>query len=160
MHVIYHSTEDQLTAILMGKNDMTKIIYVLFGFFLFSQSAYADCETKINNVSDGASIKEALSCLEAEITEMKKTGVKIPKDVVLAFDDDRCPQGWEEYKQAYGKFIRGVDKSGKLIDPDGQRHPGTPQGDSYEKHTHTAHLQVGAEPPKGAGGARSSRAAG
>lgn len=54
----------------------------------------------------------------------------IPAGAVIAFNLEACPTGWTEYKPAYGRFIRGVDKSGEKIDPDGQRKPGGEQGDA------------------------------
>jgi hypothetical protein len=54
----------------------------------------------------------------------------IPAGAVIAFNLEACPTGWTEYKPAYGRFIRGVDKSGEKTDPDGQRKPGGEQGDA------------------------------
>src|SRR5215471_8524467 len=31
---------------------------------------------------------------------------------VMSFNRDSCPAGWKEYSPAYGRFIRGIDKSG------------------------------------------------
>lgn len=56
---------------------------------------------------------------------------------VVAFALSSCPNGWQEYKPAYGKFIRGIDKSGDKIDPDGYRNPGDPQEDTVGSHSHT-----------------------
>jgi len=61
----------------------------------------------------------------------------MPSRAVLAFDSNKCPTGWTEYTKAYGRFIRGVDKSGKAIDSDGLRSIGSKQGDSVIKHTHS-----------------------
>jgi hypothetical protein len=78
---------------------------------------------------------------------------------VVAFASDSCPQGWVEYKEAYGLFIRGIDKSGNNIDPSGLRKVGDPmQPDVVGPHTHTARMKLGAEPLDG--GARSGEAAG
>ena len=49
---------------------------------------------------------------------------------IIPFDTDNCPSGWIEFKPAYGRFIRGVDKGTKKIDPQGQRIVGSLQGDS------------------------------
>lgn len=35
-----------------------------------------------------------------------------------------------EFKPAHGRFIRGIDKSGNKIDPEGKRSPGKLQSDS------------------------------
>lgn len=62
----------------------------------------------------------------------------IPKNAVIAFDSDSCPLvGWEEYRPAYGRFMRGIDKSKQDIDPDGQRRPGSLQDDEFEEHVHS-----------------------
>jgi hypothetical protein len=76
----------------------------------------------------------------------------IPKGVVASFALSSCPENWAEYKPAYGRFIRGIDKSGNRIDPDGLRRVSEYQDDSFQNHTHsisnakTAHHdpQVGA----------------
>ena len=62
----------------------------------------------------------------------------LPVGAVVAFELDECPTpGWKEYKLAYGRFIRGIDKSGTKVDPDGKRKPGAPQEDSFKSHFHT-----------------------
>lgn len=60
----------------------------------------------------------------------------VPTGAVMAFNLTACPTGWSEYTQAYGRVIRGIDKSGTAIDPDGQRAPGAIQNDSLQNHTH------------------------
>lgn len=105
------------------------------------------------------SIQTSGPALQFYAPEAVKDYVTTPPGSVVAFNLSACPNGWSEYEEAYGRFIRGFDRSGK-IDPDGKRKLGIPQEDSFEKHIHKAHMQVGAEPPRGAGGALSSRAAG
>lgn len=61
----------------------------------------------------------------------------IPPGAVVAFELEVCPIGWEEYEKAYGRFIRGIDKSGEKVDPTGQRRPGTSQEDDFKSHNHT-----------------------
>ena len=76
--------------------------------------------------------------------------ISVPSGAVVAFDAKRCPnQGWEEYEHAYGRFIRGIDKSGKGIDPEGERVVGHFQEDASKKHAHTAKMEIGAEPLDG-----------
>ena len=36
----------------------------------------------------------------------------VPSGMVAAFNLTACPSGWTEYTPAYGRFIRGIDKSG------------------------------------------------
>jgi hypothetical protein len=59
-----------------------------------------------------------------------------PPNSVVAFNSNRCPEGWSEFTPLYGRFIRGVDKSGSKIDPDGQRPPAHIQGDMLAAHSH------------------------
>ncbi|QQG38125.1 MAG: hypothetical protein HYS26_01050 [Candidatus Kaiserbacteria bacterium] len=66
-----------------------------------------------------------------------------PSGAVMAFDLTACPSGWSEYTPAYGRFIRGIDKSGTSIDPSGQRAPGSTQGDDFGAHTHSAAIVAG-----------------
>ena len=64
------------------------------------------------------------------------------KKSVIAFASDKCPDGFYPYKKAQGRFIRGLDKSGK-IDPDGKRRSiGSFQDDSLKKHRHS-HDSIG-----------------
>ncbi len=89
--------------------------------------------------------------------QLQSVSINVPTNAVIAFNDDKCPDiGWEEYKPAYGHFIRGIDKSKS----GGQRLQGSQQQDSYPKHTHRAYMQVGAEPARASAGAKSHRAAG
>ena len=58
-----------------------------------------------------------------------------PSGAVIAFDLPGCPAGWTEYAQAYGRFIRGIDKSGRRTDPDGPRSAGSTQEDAIRNIT-------------------------
>jgi hypothetical protein len=58
-----------------------------------------------------------------------------PAGAVIAFDLSACPAGWTEYAQARGRFIRGIDRSGQNIDPDGQRSLGGTQEDAIQNIT-------------------------
>ncbi len=60
-----------------------------------------------------------------------------PPGSIVAFNSDRCPAGWNPYEAAYGRFIRGIDKSGTGIDPEGEREPGSPQEDQFQTHQHS-----------------------
>jgi hypothetical protein len=60
---------------------------------------------------------------------------------VLAFNSEKCPDGWEPYKEAYGRFLRGIDPTGsKNIDPGGRRKAGTTQEDAFRRHAHDTRL--------------------
>ncbi len=64
------------------------------------------------------------------------TASSVPSGAVMAFNLSACPTGWSEYAPAYGRFIRGIDKSGTNIDPSGQRSPGDVQADDFKTHSH------------------------
>lgn len=66
---------------------------------------------------------------------LQTTAVVMPAGAVIAFNLPACPAGWSEYKPAYGRFIRGIDKSGKKIDPDGQRKEESYQEDAIRNIT-------------------------
>lgn len=61
----------------------------------------------------------------------------IPTGAVIAFNSAQCPQGWEEYSLAYGRFIRGIDRGETKVDPEGERDPGSRQEDQFSSHSHT-----------------------
>ncbi len=66
-----------------------------------------------------------------------QTTAAVLTGAVIAFNSEACPAGWTEYKPAYGRFIRGIDKGGDKNkgDPDGQRHPGDSQNDAIRNIT-------------------------
>ena len=72
-----------------------------------------------------------------KIIEKAPAKIIIPSGAVVSFALDTCPDSWEEYELAYGRFIRGVDKSGQDRDSDGQRDVGSHQRDSMTPHSHT-----------------------
>lgn len=64
--------------------------------------------------------------------------ISVPSGAVVAFDAETCPsEGWKEYKAAYGRFVRGIDRSGSNVDPDGERNPGSLQEDEFKAHNHS-----------------------
>ena len=64
--------------------------------------------------------------------------ISVPPKAVIAFDSAKCPtEGWEEFKAAHGRFIRGIDRSGSKVDPDGEREPSSFQDDMLKSHKHT-----------------------
>lgn len=70
-------------------------------------------------------------------------GADVPFGAVVAFNAEVCPDGWEEFEKAYGRFVRGIDKSGGRVDPDGQRLPGVLQEDTFESHQHAERPAAG-----------------
>ncbi|MGR5448148.1 hypothetical protein ACPV47_24985 [Vibrio jasicida] len=67
----------------------------------------------------------------------------VPSGAVIPFDLSKCPEGWTEYALAYGRFIRGIDRSGANIDPDGERTLGDTQDDAIQVHTHERPYRIG-----------------
>ena len=61
-----------------------------------------------------------------------QTTAALPAGAVIAFNLDACPAGWAEFTSAHGRFIRGIDKSGKKIDPDGPRLRESTQEDAIQ----------------------------
>lgn len=86
----------------------------------------------VNEISGEVTIDKLSSALEPLV--MQKLSLK---NSVIAFYCDKCPPGWEEFKPAYGRFIRGIDRSDEKIDPEGERTPGSIQKDDLKKHSHT-----------------------
>ena len=77
--------------------------------------------------------------LESELKDLKTTIASMEgamKKSVISFARNKCPNGWSEYRQAYGRFIRGVDNSGANIDPFGKRDFGKIQEDAFQTHQH------------------------
>lgn len=65
-------------------------------------------------------------------TTQTTSAVSLPPRAVVAFNSQTCPAGWTEFTPAYGRFIRGFDKSG-AIDP--QRTLGSTQEDAMRNIT-------------------------
>lgn len=67
----------------------------------------------------------------------------VPPGAVLSFNLEECPgPDWKEFKLGYGRFVRGIDRSGDNIDPSGPRTPGSLQSDEMKSHTHTTTIMV------------------
>ncbi|TQI81169.1 hypothetical protein FHU10_3927 [Serratia fonticola] len=62
------------------------------------------------------------------------------QNAVIGFAQNKCPEGWSEYTNAYGRFLRGLDRSGQHIDPESGRAIGTVQEDMLKKHSHDISL--------------------
>lgn len=105
-------------------------------------------ETKVTEIANQAAIDSAndhiQNTLKVELANLNLANLEgaivkaaLPQGSIVAFNRQSCPTGWSEFQPAYGHFIRGIDKSGKAIDPDGQRAPGHLQTDELKKHMHT-----------------------
>ncbi|HDU8571233.1 TPA: hypothetical protein RG687_001003 [Vibrio parahaemolyticus] len=70
--------------------------------------------------------------------------ISVPAGAVVAFNTESCPEdgGWREYKAAYGRFIRGIDRSGDSIDPKGERSIGSLQEDAIKAHLHPTRIMI------------------
>ncbi len=81
--------------------------------------------------------KKSIASVQPQVEENQKRidtiqRMLIPAGAVLPFNLDQCPDGWKEYTPAYGRFIRGIDKTGK-VDSDGERKPGNLQEDQLKQ---------------------------
>ncbi|MFO0749972.1 MAG: hypothetical protein U1F43_30530 [Myxococcota bacterium] len=74
--------------------------------------------------------------VDSRLTDEAGVQITIPTGAVIPFDLDACPAGWTEFEPAYGRFIRGVDRSGSNRDPDGERPVRNVQADMFKAHTH------------------------
>lgn len=126
-----------------GKNAqyhaINRLSIIAIALTIFSTFTYAGCESSKNQ-------GEAIQCLEAKIAAINnkkpEATLSIPNGAVVAFDLSECPHGWKEYRKLYGRFIRGIDKSGEKRDPDGERDLGSYQPDAFASHSHTLPRQV------------------
>ncbi|TON07140.1 hypothetical protein CGH63_24055, partial [Vibrio parahaemolyticus] len=90
-----------------------------------------------NDIDSLSALSERSDNLEKQLDNYKSLEF-IPSGMVVAFAMEKCPnEQWLEYKEAYGRFVRGIDKSIKKVDPDGQRLPGNLQEDEFGMHTHS-----------------------
>ncbi len=80
-------------------------------------------------------LKPKVDAYIASVAENQLTEI-LPLGAVIPFALDTCPDGWEDFKPAYGRFIRGIDKSGENIDTDGRRNVESIQDDLLENHQH------------------------
>lgn len=109
---------------MISKNLTTAIGVIL----LSSGAAFAECKT----------IQEcANEAVQAAMTARAQVELSVPPGAVMAFALEECPKPyWTEYEPAYGRFVRGIDRSGSGLDPDGERVPGENQGDAFASHSH------------------------
>ena len=95
--------------------------------------------TLIKNIIIGvvASIVTTLLLLAGGLNGSKEIDIIIPKNSVIAFSQEKCPKGWKDFKPAYGRFVRGIDRNKVTLDPEGERTANSLQLDSLRKHKHT-----------------------
>lgn len=111
---------------------MRIMLTVLFPFISIPNLSLAQNAPPCESVIQCAQLAADSARLAAEAANRAP-----PTGAVVAFNLTACPMGWKEYEPAYGRFIRGIDKSGDGIDPRGPRTPGNLQGDQFEKHVHS-----------------------
>jgi len=75
-----------------------------------------------------------VSKLLEEIKSSSATNHILPAGAVVAFALIECPDGWGNYKEAEGMFLRGIDPSGKI---DAKRDYGVYQSDAIQNHRHS-----------------------
>ncbi|KZN64419.1 hypothetical protein [Pseudoalteromonas luteoviolacea] len=81
-----------------------------------------------------ALILAALGGVDVFITNFY-THLYIPKNAVMAFNmNNECPRGWDIWKQAEGRFLRGIEAKQNL-DPD-KRTAGSQQDEEVKNHNH------------------------
>lgn len=84
-----------------------------------------------------ASVATALLLLASGLLGSTKVDATIPKNSVMAFNQETCPEGWSDFTPAYGRFVRGIDRNNAPLDPAGERTVGSLQLDALAEHTHT-----------------------
>lgn len=87
---------------------------------MFSNSLFANCDNLINSMNDGASMKEAMKCLNKMQVKSKtekdiapKTDI-LPSKAVVAFNSDVCPSGWKTLVNGEGRVIVGSGRGNGL----------------------------------------------
>ena len=124
-----------------------KMIILSIYFVFYSTSVYSECST-VSECATEAMI--AAQAAQAAAQAAQKALIDaLPVGAVIAFDLDKCPKGWSEYKPAYGRFVRGVDRGRPKIDPQGERKAGHVQEDQLKSHYHTVANTAGGEWPHG-----------
>lgn len=108
----------------------------MYAMLMGSASAAAGCDVEPNAAAAIRCLEAKLSSLQASLDRSAAEWTKIPRGAVVPFDSAECPSGWTDYLPAQGRFVRGIDKTGAKIDPDGRRAPGALQQDEFAEHRH------------------------
>lgn len=82
-------------------------------------------------------LEQQVSILEKAEADEGDSLVQIPVGAVMAFNLSDCPDGWDDYELAWGRFIRGIDKGSTNLDPEGRRTLGSTQDEAFVAHNHT-----------------------
>ncbi|CAO4176017.1 hypothetical protein [Methylorubrum populi] len=84
---------------------------------------------KIPRICDETIMPSRADDLQSQLDKLKKS--------IVGFEAETCPDGWEAYEPAYGRFLRGINPSGSPVDPDGRRAAGSHQDDAIASHAHS-----------------------
>lgn len=103
-------------------------------FLLSVGTTAGDARNAFSVESVDEEIKNLRVDTDAKVMALKEAVNK--SGMVVSFASSSCPSPWIPYKPAEGRFIRGLDPSGK-VDADGVRVPGSTQEDSLKAHLHT-----------------------
>ena len=74
------------------------------------------------------------------------SGIFVPEGAVVAFVEESCPEGWKEYRNARGRFLRGVSAPDK-IEELGGNDTVTLGPDHLPRHRHSIHDTDHSETP-------------
>lgn len=116
-----------------------RLVHVVLGAILcvapvpaFAQtSAPPDCTTLLEC---------AQVTLQRADRALRALEIAAPVNAVVAFNAAQCPAGWAPYEQAQGRFIRGLDPTGKQ---DAKREVGSRQADALQGHAHATEAKNG-----------------
>lgn len=100
-------------------------LVILLGLLMISGVAVADCEEKINKMTDGVSVKDAMRCLSELQRNLAEKAEKAEKALtqqteffmskaVVAFNSDVCPSGWRPLTNGEGRVIVGSGRGNGL----------------------------------------------
>lgn len=80
-----------------------------------------------------AGIVTASVAIGAYIWTLRDNIGLVPTGSVVAFNAETCPDSWGEFKPAYGKFVRGIDRDAAKTD---QREVNSIEEDALQQHSH------------------------
>lgn len=136
-----------ITGIAIGFGTAVAYVHTNFVSDNDVKSKIKDHVKDISHISNSNLAKAIDESVKTHTTQANhdnhNAGIPIPPGAVVAFNLEICPEGWDDYTPAYGRFIRGIDKSGDKIDPDGRREHGNTQEDSLKRHSHTVNGNSG-----------------
>lgn len=136
----------------MSKLKMPRLLIFFLSCFMISSGAVSAEETPCSDPLECVyTALNALQKRDAEVTALQGQVAKLMSRVgdlekvihplqgsVVAFELNDCPDPWESYEKAQGRFIRGADPTGRTDrDPDSPRLAGDIQGHALQDHYHS-----------------------